>query len=139
MCAYDIYLAGTMQAKWREEFKNSLTGSFKIFDPMVDNHNHLNDHELEEQVAKEFCVIHDCNVIVFYFSDDWNGSTALMEMGECIGAQKQVVVGIEEGCKSEESIRKYCEYRGVLVTSNIAELASTAQDCAAQVHACQMM
>ena len=93
---YDVYLAGVSEKEWRETFKDQISQDVRIFDPLVENYKELDEHEKANQAAKE--LIHmegECSIIAFYLNAKWEGVTALIELGEAIGRNKQIIVCLE--------------------------------------------
>ncbi len=131
---YDIYLGGVARREWREEFKSNVSTDLGIFDPIVENYADLSDAEISEVAAKEFFHIENGNmVIIFYLDDKWNGTTSLLEIGDAVGRGKQVIVCLDGEVTGEEKIRRYCEFRGVLITDSMENLVTSAETCLSEI------
>jgi len=127
---YDIYLGGIAQKGWREKFKSDIGTGFNIFDPIVENYADLSTDEISEVAAREFFNIENDNtVVVFYLNDQWNGTTLLLEIGDAIGRGKQVILCLDGEVNGKEKIRRYCEFRGALITESMEDLITSVETC----------
>ena len=129
----DVYLAGYANTKWREEFKNTIARDIEIFDPIDSRYNEFTPSEKSNQIAKELEHIERCEIIVFYFCPEWDSCYSILQLGDAVGRGKQVVVCIIPGDGSEEKIRRYCEYRGVVTVNNLEDLIVNTEEYLGQV------
>ena len=129
----DVYLAGYADTKWREEFKNTIARDIEISDPFDSKYNEFTSSEKANQIAKELENIENCQVVVFYFCPEWDSCYSILQLGDAVGRGKQVTVCLIPGSGTEEKIRRYCEYRGVLIVSNLEDLVVNTEEYLAQL------
>lgn len=133
----DIYLAGYADPKWRDEFNRQISNDINVFDPLVHNYKNLDDEERANQVAKEFELSETSEVVVFYFDENWKSYFSMVQFGDIVGRGQQVIACIPNKIESEEKVRRYCEYRGVIITASLEELVSTVEEMLAESELCE--
>ncbi len=129
----DVYLAGYADTKWREDFKNTIARDIEIFDPFDKKYNDFTPSEKANHIAKEFTYVEQSEVVVFYFCPEWNSCYSILQLGDAVGRGKQVSVCLIPGTDSEEKLRRYCEYRGVIVVDNLEDLVLNTEEYLAQL------
>lgn len=136
---YDIYLGGIFKKEWREKLKASLP-CVNICDPMVDDFDHEDVAKCYDQTAKQLYHIENGNLLVlFYLNSEWNGTITLLEIGDAIGRGKQVVVCLDGDVRGCEKIRRYCEFRGAILTYSIDEMIETVHGYLHEVKLCSVV
>lgn len=136
---YDVYLGGMSTEEWRQEFKTQISPDIQIFDPLVQNFHKFDASEIANQSARQLFHIENGNtMIIFYVNSKWSGTTSLLELGDAVGRGKQVIVCLDGEVEGEEKIRRYCEFRGVLIVSDLEELISTVEACVAEIELCNI-
>lgn len=133
---FDLYLAGEMTRDWRNSLKSALDKSITIFDPYREEYDSLTLSEQINETAKGWSLMEDAKVIVFYFGEKWGGTSSLLELGDCIGRNKQIVVFIDRNVPTEEQIQKYCEFRGVVVVKTFEDLVATCEEFVSELCLC---
>ena len=134
---FDIYLGGVSSKSWREELKKSVNHDITFFDPMVDGYDEFSDIQKVNQSARELFYLENGNkLIIFYFNSHWNGTSSLIELGDSVGRNKGVIVCLDGEVVGGEKIRRYCEFRGVLVVDSLKELISTVEEYLSEIHLC---
>ena len=136
MGLYDVYLAGYSDANWRDTFVSQLDSDINVYDPIVHNYKELDTAEKADLVAREMETIEQSDLIVFYFCKEWQSYFSVLQLGDAVGRGKQVIVCIADKIESEEKIRRYCEYRGIIVVENLDDLVSTTEEYLAEVELC---
>ena len=136
---YDVYLGGALDSTYLSEFKKQISADISVFDPTVDNYEHLNDVEKANQVAKELIYMEEeAKLVIFYFNSKWQGVSSLIELGDCAGRGKSVIVCIDGEVEGGERIRRYCEFRGIIITDSLEDLITTVEEYMAQVELCSV-
>ncbi len=131
---YEVYLGGVVDNSWIQKFKEQVSNDISVFDPQIDGYDDFSDEELANQVAKEMAYMeNECNIIVFYLNDIYEGVASLLELGDCVGRDKSVIVCLEGQVLGETKIRRYCEFRGVIVTNTIEDLVTTVEEYLGQI------
>ncbi len=136
MC--DVYLGGISCKEWRRSLKNEISQDISIFDPTVEGYDDYDEFEKSDHAAKELFQIERCDVIVFYLNEQWDGASTLLELGDSVALDKQVVVCLDGDVKGQEKIKRYCEYRGVFVVNSLDELIVTIEEYIAQIDLCNL-
>ena len=131
---YDVYLGGATSSDWRKEFKSHISSDISVFDPYVKD---LKTQDKSEQIAREFYFMDQSDLLVFYFNSK-SSKSARLQLGDAIGHGHQVVVCLDGKVKGKMFIKKYCEYRGILLEDSLEALVSTVEECAAQLELCQL-
>jgi len=129
----DVYLAGYADTKWREEFKNTIAMDIEVFDPFDKKYNEFTSSEKANHIAKEFTYVEQSEVVVFYFCPEWNSCYSILQLGDAVGRGKSVIVCLIPGTDSEEKLRRYCEFRGVLIVNNIEDLVVNTEEYLSQL------
>ncbi len=136
---FDVYLGGALDSVYLNEFKNQISEDISVFDPTVEDYDHLNNAQKNNQVAKELIYMEEeSKLIVFYFNSDWQGVSSLIELGDCVGRGKAAIVCLDGSIKGEERIRRYCEFRGIIITDSLEDLITTVEEYMAQVELCSV-
>ncbi len=131
---YDVYLGGVVDDFWMREFREQISNDISVFDPQVDGYEDLSEGELANQVAKEMIHMEDeCNIIVFYLNDHYEGVASLLEIGDCVGRGKPVIVCLNQDVWGWEKIRRYCGFRGVIVVETIEDLVRSVEEYLGQI------
>ncbi len=138
MGTYDVYLAGYPDVSWRKSFLSLVDEDVTVYDPIIDEYKDLNHKEKANLVASELESIEISEIIVFYLCKNWQSYFSMLQLGDAAGRGKQVVVCIADAIDSEEKIRRYCEYRGIIVVENLDDLASTVEEYLAEVELCSV-
>ncbi len=133
---YDVYLGGVTAPEWRTEFKSQISSDISVFDPYLEGFQAFSNNDKAEQIAREFYFMDQCDIVVFYFNST-TAKSARLQLGDAVGADKQVVVCIDGSVKGKTFIIRYCEYRGIPITENVEELVTTVEEYAAEVELCQ--
>lgn len=133
---FDVYLGGVTSPQWRKDFKEQISSDISIFDPYVDKFEEKSDEDQAEQIAREFCFMDECDVIVFYF-DSTIAKSARLQLGDAVGNDKQVVVCLDGDVPGKIFIQRYCEFRGVLLVDSLEDMIATVEECAAELELCQ--
>jgi hypothetical protein len=136
MKVYDVYLAGYPDISWRESFLSLIDESITVYDPIIDEYKRLNHEEKADLVASELEFIEKSEIIVFYLCKKWQSYFSMLQLGDAVGRGKQVVICIADTIDSEEKIRRYCEYRGIIVVESLDDLVSTVEEYLAEVELC---
>ncbi len=136
MCqkTYDVYLGGVISPFWRKEFKSQISSDISVFDPYVDG---LKSKDKSEQIAREFYFMDQCELLIFYFNDR-AAKSARLHFGDAVGRGKQVVVCLDGKVKGKTFIKRYCDYRGILLADSLEDLVATVEECAAELELCQL-
>lgn len=124
---YDIYLGGISEPTWRKYFKSKVSSKHVIFDPYVPNYK-KNKSNVDDLHAKQWYHLENDNrLTVFYVNDKWSGASTLLEIGDCVGRNKQIIVCLEGNVVDREKICRYCEFRGVMITESIDDLVQATE------------
>lgn len=129
---YDVYLGGIVSKKWRDEFKKNIDADISVFDPRLNKFSTKNLPDKSEQLAREFYFMDICQIIVFYFNQSSSKSTRV-QLGDCVGSKKQVIVCLDGEVPGKAYLELYCEYRGIPVTKTLEELVVTVEEYLAQL------
>lgn len=130
---YDVYLGGVTSPEWRKAFKSQISSDISVFDPYIEN---FKAKDKIEQIAREFYFIEQCDIIIFYFNAK-SAKSARMQLGDTVGHGKQVIVCLDDKVKGKTFIKRYCEYRGVLLIESMEELVISVEECVAEVELCK--
>lgn len=131
---YDVYLGGVVGNFWMQEFKEQVSSDISVFDPRIDGYDNFDDKELANQVAKEMTYMeNECNLIVFYLNDHYEGVASLLAIGDCVGRGKIVIVCLDGDVWCKEKIKRYCEFRGVIVTETVEDLVTAVEEYLGQI------
>lgn len=134
---WDVYLAGVSDRAWRETFKKTISEDIKVFDPVVDGYNELNEDGKANQVAREMTAMEEnCALVAFYFDSSWNGQSSMLELGNAVGRGKQVIVCLEGKVKGANKIQRFCEMQGVIIVSSLDELITTVEEYLGELAMC---
>lgn len=136
---YDVYLGGYTDTGWRNSFCDSLSEDISVFDPIVEGYEDFDITQKANQVAQELEMIETSSVVVFYLHENWKSYFSMLELGDAVGRGKQVIVCIDTPIDSEEKIRRYCEYRGMIIVSSLDELVTTVEECIGQMELCEVV
>lgn len=133
---YDIYLGGVATPEWRGKFKAQVSSDISVFDPYVEMFAEYDKNDKAEQIAREFHFMGECDVIVFYL-DSQTAKSARLQLGDAVGNNKQVIVCLEGAVPGKTFIKRYCEFRGIILVESMEDLISTVEECAAELELCQ--
>jgi hypothetical protein len=133
---YDVYLGGVTTSEWRKEFKSQISSDISVFDPYIESFSEYNKRDKAEQIAREFYFMDECDIIVFYFNSKASKS-ARLQLGDAVGNNKQTIVCIDGKVPGKTFIKRYCEFRGVILVESIEDLISTVEECASELELCQ--
>ena len=133
---WDVYLGGIVDRTWRETFKNTISADIKVFDPVIDKYDTLNESERANESAREVLAAEKCALVVFYLDSSWLGQSNMLELGDAVGRGKQVVVCLVDKVIGDEKIRRYCELQGVIVVQSLDELVTTVEEYLAELAMC---
>lgn len=133
---YDVYLGGVTTPEWRKKFKAQISSDVSVFDPYVESFSKYNKHDKAEQIAREFCFMSECRTIIFYFNSK-AAKSARLQLGDAIGNDRQVIVCMDGKVPGKTFIRRYCEFRGIILVESMEDLVSTVEECAAELELCQ--
>jgi len=134
---YDVYLGGASTSQWREEFKTQISSDISIFDPLLDEYQDLSEEAKANETARQLFHLENGNtLIVFYLDFNWNGTSSLLELGDSVGRGKQVIVCLDGEVMGEDKIRRYCEFRGVMIVESIEELVAMTESYLAEKELC---
>ncbi len=133
---YDIYLGGVTTPEWRKEFKTQVSSDISVFDPYIETYAKYNKNDKAEQIAREFYFMSECDVIVFYLNSK-AAKSARLQLGDAVGNDKQVIVCLDGKVPGKTFIKRYCEFRGIILVESMEDLVSTAEECAAELELCQ--
>lgn len=81
--------------------------------------------QFHEQVSWELEHIDDADVVVFYFDPNTQSPITLLELGYCIGINKNMVVCCPDGYFRKGNVVISCAKRGVDVLNSYAEFEAT--------------
>ena len=133
---YDVYLGGVTSPDWRKEFASQVSSDISVFDPYVQKFGDYDANGKAEQIAREFYFMDQSNVLVFYFNGK-SGKSARLQLGDAVGRGKQAIVCLDGKVKGKTYIKRYCEYRGILIVESMEDLVATVEECAAELELCQ--
>ncbi len=133
---YDVYLGGVTTPEWRKAFKAQISSDVSVFDPYIETFAKYDKHDKDEQVAREFYFMSECDVIVFYFNSK-TAKSARLQLGDAGGNDKQVIVCLDGAVPGKTFIKRYCEFRGIILVESMEDLVSTVEECAAELELCQ--
>ena len=133
---YDVYLGGVASPEWRKDFAAQISSDITVFDPYVQDFSKYKSKDKAEQVAREFYFMDHSNILVFYFNEK-SGKSARLQLGDAVGHGKQVVVCLDGKVKGKTFIKRYCHYRGILMTESLEDLVSMVEECSAELELCQ--
>lgn len=133
---YDVYLGGVSSPDWIETFKSQIDKDISVFSPYIEDYENLNEFQLSNQIAKELIFMERSDIIVFYFNEGHKGISSLLELGDCVGRGKMVIVCLDGVNGSKKQIKKYCDFRGVIVADTIEDLVLTVEEYIAEVELC---
>ncbi len=134
---YDVYLGGVTTPEWREEFKSRISSDISVFDPYVKEYNKFDDTEKSEQIARELYCTDKCRMVVFYL-DDSEGKSIRLQIGDAVGREKQVIVCLQGKARGAAYIKRYCEYRGILLAESLDDLIRTIEEYSAELELCEL-
>jgi hypothetical protein len=96
---YNIFLAGSIENGKAEDWQSKLSETLDRFDNIVilnprrRNWNpDLDGRELKKQIVWEQEGISISDLVVFYFDPATKSPISLLELGQCLGSNKNVVV-----------------------------------------------
>lgn len=131
--SYDVCLCGLEDVAWRNEFKEKISSDISVLDTFEKKVNRRSGKELAATIARQIGLVSECNIIVFYFNEKWNGMHGLIDLGDCIGQQKPIIVCLDGKVKNEHEMRRYCEFRGIQMVDNLDELITEVEEYAGQI------
>lgn len=134
---YDVYLDGSFNPAWRNQFCDNLSDDIKICDLFEESYDQLDAVGKANLIAKELQFIEQSQVVVFYLHPEWKSHFTMLKLGDAVGRGKQVIVCIEGAIESEEKIRRYCEYRGVVIVETLDDLITVTEEYIGQIELCQ--
>lgn len=133
---YDVYLGGVSSPEWTEQFKSQIDNDISVFNPYIDDYENLNEFQTANQVAKELIFMERSDIIVFYFNEEHKGISALLELGDCVGKGKMVIVCLLGDVDGKDKIKRYCDFRGVIICETLEDLVLTVEEYIAEVELC---
>lgn len=136
---YDIYLGGISDKMWRETFKQQLPSNYSVLDPFVDNFFELKQEKQIEEIAKDFLMMDQAQVLVFYFNGSEKGQATRLKLGDAVGRGKQILVCVESGTPGENFLHTYFNYRGIPVYCSLNELVKETVEILEQIQALSML
>jgi hypothetical protein len=96
---YSIFLAGSIENGKAEDWQEKLSNSLRCFDSIVvlnprrKNWNpDLDGKELRKQIVWEQEGIRVSDLVVFYLDPTTKSPISLLELGQCLGSSKRVIV-----------------------------------------------
>jgi len=96
---YTIFLAGSIENGKAEDWQDKLSKTLDRFDNIVvlnPRRKHwdpeLDEKKLRFQIIWEQEGINASNLVVFYFDPTTHSPISLLELGQCLGAHKKVIV-----------------------------------------------
>ena len=134
---YDVYLGGVTTSTWRNEFKSQISSDISVFDPFVEEFKTFKKDDKAEQIAREFYFMEQCDIIVFYLDSTSIAKSARLQIGDAVGHGKQVIICIDGKVRGKTFIRRYSEYRGLIIVESLEELITTVEECAAELELCK--
>lgn len=133
---YDVYLGGVTAPEWRKEFKSQISSDISIFDPYIKSFPKYDKHDKAEQIAREFYFMDECHTIIFYLNSK-AAKSARLQLGDAVGNDRQVIVCLDGKVPGKTFIKRYCEFRGIILVKSMEDLVSTVEECAAELELCQ--
>ncbi|MHA2279817.1 MAG: nucleoside 2-deoxyribosyltransferase domain-containing protein [Promethearchaeota archaeon] len=133
---YDVYLGGVTSPDWRKEFTSQVSSDISVFDPYIQKFGDYNAQDKAEQIAREFYFMDQSHVLVFYFNEK-SGKSARLQLGDAVGRGKQVIVCLDGKVPGKTFIKRYCEYRGILLVESLEDLVTTVEECSAELELCK--
>lgn len=73
---------------------------------------------------------------MFYFNTR-PAKSARLHLGDAAGRGKQIIVCLDGQVKGKTFLNRYCEYRGILMSTSVEDLITTVESCAAELELCQ--
>ncbi len=134
---YDVYLGGVTTPEWREEFKSRISSDISVFDPYIPEYQNLDDSGKSEQIARELYFTDECKMVIFYI-DESECKSVRLQIGDAVGHDKQVIVCLQGEARGAAYIKRYCEYRGVLLAESLDELIRTVEEYSAELELCEL-
>ena len=128
-----VYLGGTSDSWWKEEFKSQISTDIKIIDPIIVDYDKISTMQKVENIAQKLShIMSSCEIAVFYLDQNYSHST-LLEIGECVGRNKQTIV-----CMTVDDfeIKSYCEFHGIVTVNSLSDLIVATEEMVAQFNIC---
>ncbi len=133
---YDVYLGGVSSTHWRKDFATQISSDISIFDPYIQDFSKYKSKDKVEQIAREFYFMDQSSILVFYFNEK-SGKSARLQLGDAVGNDKHVIVCLDGKVKGKTFIKRYCNYRGLLMTESMEDLVATVEACSAELELCK--
>ncbi len=139
---YDVFLGGTTEKKWRDEFKSTIRSDVSVFDPEDYECDH-SDSSVANGIARELYHLEECNTLVFNLlrDDPWTVKAILPIMvmiADSIGRGLQVIVCYDDQNEDLDYLDRYFEYQGVHVVHNLEDLVTSIEETVAQMELCSV-
>ncbi|WP_405414549.1 nucleoside 2-deoxyribosyltransferase domain-containing protein [Maribacter sp. Asnod1-A12] len=118
-----IFLAGSMDHKqevsWRDEISAEF-GTYSIFDPTNNNHDHLNVKEMKRHINWELNALQLSDMILLNFLPNALSPISLIELGLYVNSEKLIVICPKEFYKSNY-VHTLCDKYNTPIFNNITE------------------
>lgn len=127
-----IFTAGSIEMGKAEHWQDRLARSLAKFDVVIFNPRREDwdsswnqdptpGTKFYEQVNWELSHIDDADIVVFYFDPNTQSPITLLELGYCIGINKNMVVCCPDGFFRKGNVVITCAKRGVTVLNSFEE------------------
>lgn len=128
----NIFLAGSIEQnfaeKWQIRAEKYLEDNYSwchtIFNPRRDDWDSSwgeDSKELAEQIKWELNYIDKCDIVVFYFDPATKSPITLLELGLCLGSNKEVVVICPKGFYRRPNVVITCRKFNIPVYESLEE------------------
>lgn len=108
---FDVYLGGSPEKNWRNEFKAKISTDISICDSL----------EKTEQFV-------DCAVAAFYVDSKSTDASICLELGTLNGNGKQIIVCLDGRTKNIKQIENFCEQYGIPICASLDDLILTVEE-----------
>lgn len=135
---FDVFLGGTAEGQWRDEFKSGVSSDISIFDPKDCD---TLDELVADTTARELYHLEECNTLAFNLlkNEPWKVVELLptmIMMTDSIGRGLQVIVCYDDQDKDFSYLKLYFEFNGVHTVNSLEDLITSIEENVAQLEMC---
>jgi hypothetical protein len=121
-----VFLGGSITgaANWQIEAKNKLIEHFNVINPRRADFDISNPNAEREQINWEFNYLNQCDIILFFFSNETLAPITLLELGAMLERTKfaiwqKLYIGIHPEYKRKNDVIIQTELRNPVFARNI--------------------
>jgi hypothetical protein len=127
---YTIFLAGSIENGKADDWQSKLSETLNRFDVQILNPRRrnwkpdLDGKELKHQITWEQEGIKYSDLVVFYFDPSTKSPISLLELGECLGSHKPIVLYCPQTFFRYTNVEVTCSRYGIKPHSDYQEFVA---------------